>query len=513
MMTIKKTEDKAMGRRTFFKMSGAAAGAAIAGAYGVTAPGTAEAQMCFRSDGACIVERAGQTPVLYEADVVVVGAGPAGIGAAIAAARNGANTIIIEKSNCAGGLQTMACNPVFTRIHPEVQGGIVTEIIGDLDAAGVMTPRPFPRPGGPEPTQFMEGFYKWFGSDFFNTAYYKHLIDTKMLDAGVKVLYHARAVAVIRKRDRVKGIIIESREGRHAIMGKVVIDTTGKGDIINKAGAPFRFESFESDISGGWGMAAWFMGNVDIAQFEPWYFYMSGYDLFPPELTISFGNSDKPNRWRILTTVELPDSKDSLTVEGITDIEMAFRAKAVVQFNWFKANAPGLENAFLERMPDETLTKAYKLVGEYTITLEDILEVRQFDDAVGVCNWPPDIWNEDGPNEFLYQMMPYDVPYGALISAEVDNLMAAGNLVSTDGGPGRSLNYCVPSMTTGQAAGTAAALAVSKSMYRMKDMNIALLQDALRSQGVVVTIDDVPDEVMNQYAEVIQKYAELRGDA
>lgn len=512
-MSHSKQEEKGIGRRGFFKLSGAAAGAAIAGAYGIATPDKATAFDFGKGDGNSIVECATRTPVLYEADVIVVGAGAAGIAAALAAARNGANTIIIEKSNCAGGLQTMACNPVFTRIHPEVQGGIVTEIIADLDAAGVMTPRPFPRPGGEVPTHFMEGFYKWFGSDFFNIPYYKYLIDTKMQAAGVKVLYHARAVEAIRKRDRLKGVIIESREGRHAIMGQVVIDTTGKGDIINKAGAPFRFEKFDSGFSGGWGMSAWFMGKVDLTQFEPWYFYMSTNNLFPADLTISFGNSDKPDRWRILTTVELPDSKDSLTVEGVTDIEMAFRAKAIRQFNWFKANAPGLENAFLERMPDETLTKAYKLVGEYTLTLDDILEVRRFDEAIGVCNWPPDIWNEDGPNEFLYSMMPYDVPYGSLISIEVDNLMAAGSLVSTEGGPGRSLNYCVPSMTTGQAAGTAAALAVANGMRRMKDMDIPLLQKTLGNQGVVVTIDNVSDEVMGLYSEVIKKYAELRGDA
>ena len=178
-----------------------------------------------------VVEPQKKTPVMAEADVVVVGGGAAGIGAALAAGRNGVSTILLEQANCLGGLQTQCLNPRFTQVDPAVTTGIVLEICEHVEKEGMVLERPSSRD-----TRMR--------SVSFDPEYYKFLMDNLMAEAGVKILYHAFAVAAVRKGNMLNGVIIESKEGRHAILGKVIIDATGSADIAWKCGAPVMEDGF-----------------------------------------------------------------------------------------------------------------------------------------------------------------------------------------------------------------------------------------------------------------------------
>ncbi len=202
-----------------------------------------------------VVEPQKEVPVLSEAQVVVVGGGPAGIGAALSSARTGAETVLIDRFGSLGGLQTQGNNSIFSFVDPALHGGIIAEILERLAAAGqVSNPdtmsdaeraaRRSPFTGGLPadklPKRLVETAVGYWGrwGRYFDAEYYKYLLDEMIAEAGVKPLYHSFAAAAIREGDSLKGVIIETKEGRRAILGKVVIDTTGQADIAWKSGAP-----------------------------------------------------------------------------------------------------------------------------------------------------------------------------------------------------------------------------------------------------------------------------------
>ena len=205
-----------------------------------------------------ITENERKTPVIAEADVIVVGGGAGGIGAALAAGRSGVNTLLLERANCLGGLQTQCLNPRFTQVDPDVTTGIVLEICEKVDQEGMVLGRP----------GFGDARMR---SISFEPEYYKLLTDNLMAEVGVKILYHAFVVAAIREGNTLKGVIIESKEGRQAVLGKVIIDATGAAEIAWKCGAPVMSDGFPRGPGKGrhmgFGYAVAFR-QVDTARFE-----------------------------------------------------------------------------------------------------------------------------------------------------------------------------------------------------------------------------------------------------
>ena len=176
-----------------------------------------------------ITEASREIPVLCETDVVVIGGGAAGIGAALGAGRTGAKTVLIERFGCLGGCQTLTFNDSFTFIDDRIQGGLIQEIIDKLHAGGAVY-------------KSSVGSHKahWSADEgcfYFDPEYYKMMLEKMMGEAGVQLLYHAFAVEAIHEGDEIKGVVIESWQGRHAILAKTVIDCTGIADLAWKAGA------------------------------------------------------------------------------------------------------------------------------------------------------------------------------------------------------------------------------------------------------------------------------------
>jgi len=485
-----------------------------------------------------------EIPVLYEADVIVVGGGPAGIGAALAAARNGAKTILIDRFGCLGGLQTQCFNSIFTFVDPALHGGIMMEIIDRLKKGKAQ--KNMDEVPEYEKNRFRRGLIAGVGAKnlpkrilqtdagywgpswgvIFDAEYYKYLLNTMMEEAGIKLLFHAIAVGVIKEKNSLKGIIIETHEGRQGVLGKVVIDCTGTGHITWKSGAPCLTSEIPPEHRGknmGGMLNSFFIGGVDISKFrafkeknlKEWGEMYGGRSIikqakakgkfyFRADEVILSTFHDVYNGGRIWVMnafYPVPADRASRMAEEITNAEIDLRKQAWSIYKLLKEKVPGFERSYVESTPVVPLMSGHRIRGEYVLKIKDMREGRAFEDSIAINNMPPDTYEAVG--WFGYCILPHDIPYRCLVSEEIDNLMAAGATISCGPLAGGGLRYTATSMCTGQAAGTVAALAVKRGVSP-KEFDVKLLQDTLRKQGARVTVKDVPEEALEPYR-VIQK--------
>ena len=468
-----------------------------------------------------ITEPQREIPVLYEADVIVVGGGPAGIGAALAAARNGAKTILIEKFNCLGGMQTLCYNSTFSFVDPEIQNGIIQEIIGELKKhdGALLKDKSCD-------TRLRRGM----GAVFFDGEYYKWILDSMMEDAGVKVLYHSFGVGAIKENNQIKGIFIETIEGRFAVLGKVVVDSTGSADIAWKAGVEVFSDGFpEGHPKKGRHMGygyTFIYGNVDIEKLrqlrkeqpEEWGTLRVGRELVKKAKADGrlYGNRIYflvsevygHNRiWILGPQFPLPMGHHGWHIEELSNGEKDLRKQAWSMYNLFKEEVPGFENSYIEKTPAFLMLRdTQRIVGEYILKEEDMRQGRAFDDAIAMSNMPPDVFGPDDEHSCVNNVPPYDIPYRSLISKETDCLIAAGQTISVDFMVYCAIRYCSPSITTGQAAGTAAALS-AKNGVTPKKLDVTLLQKTLQDQGARTSVKNVPKDVLKQYEDALKNKA------
>jgi FAD dependent oxidoreductase len=496
---------------------------------------------------ATVTEPEREVDVLLEADVVVVGGGPAGIGAALASGRNGASTVLIDRFNSLGGLQTNGNNGNFSFVDPELHSGIIREIRDRLEDGGAMkNPDEVPvylndvtsglkamimakTNAGDLPKRLVETSVGYWGhwGQAFDTEYYKYLLDVMMQEAGVKILYHALAVDAIREGDSLKGVIIESAQGRNAVLGKVIIDTTGTGHIAWRSGSPVMGDEGIpagplKGYHGGW-ITCFFISGVDMDEFtafreanmEEWGEMYGGRKIIEQakeegayivsDSVILTPGMDVYNSGRIWVMNPIHPASIGKTmwmVEEISNCETSLRKQAHAIHKLIKEKVPGFERSFIDKTANYPFsTFMHRIVGEHVVTIAEMREGKTFDDAVAINNMPPDIYEMVG--RFAYDILPHDVPYRALVSKGIDNLLAAGTTISSGGFANFGLRYSTPSICTGQAAGTAAALA-AKNDVSPKKLDIKSLQDNLRGQGARVSVKDLPEEVLEPYR-AIQK--------
>ncbi|WP_162270166.1 FAD-dependent oxidoreductase [Christensenella timonensis] len=464
-----------------------------------------------------VTEASREVPVLCEADVVVIGGGAAGIGAALGAGRAGAKTILIERFGCLGGCQTLTFNDSFSFVDDRIQGGLIQEIIDKLHEGGAV----YKSSVGSHKAHWSEKE----GCFYFDPEYYKFMLENMMKDAGVQLLYHAFAVDGIHEGDELKGVIIESWQGRHAILAKTVIDCTGIADLAWKAGAECTGEEGYKDnkygpykgrhMAFGYG---YFVRGMDYKRFrefaqanpEEWDDWVKGRKLFTEAKAsgklYSFRNScifqeyEDGRVWMLSPGYPIPAGNHPWEAEQISLATVDIRKQAFSILELLKKHVPGFENATIEQTASKLLHRdGHRIVGEYTITEDDMRGGTTFEDAITCCNMPPDPFFPDGGHHFKFDVTPYDIPYRSLVSKDFGNLMAAGGASSMDLITWAALRYCTPSVCTGQAAGTAAAMAAKQGIMP-SELNVPELQKELHSQGLVTTNKDLPSSVVEEYA-------------
>jgi hypothetical protein len=322
-------------------------------------------------------------------------------------------------------------------------------------------------------------------------------------------------------KNTIKGIFVECIQGRFIILGKVIVDSTGNADIAWKSGAPCMDEGHGRGPKKGRHMgfgAKFYISGVDVAKFnnfkkenpDEWHGLYGGRSLV--KKAIAEGrfhgyresfilHSRKPGIAMLEgLNYPLPEGHHGWMIEDATAGEIDLRKQVWSAFELVKENIPGFEHASVEKTGTIPIYRdTHRILGEYVLKEEDIYSGRAFDDSIAVSNMGPDIYGPDG--EHVYEVvLPHDIPYRCLVSKKTDNLLGAGATISADFYAFAADRYCTPSICTGQAAGTAAALSVDQKVSP-KELDVILLQKTLRKQGARVTVRDISPNILEEYTQ------------
>ncbi len=427
-------------------------------------------------------------------DVIVVGAGPAGIGAALAAARNGARTLLIEDSGMAGGCWTLGLQNHVTCMHDHrklIIHGIALELMQRLAAAGEAE----------EPEEKLRRLPRtWYCA--FDPEGLKYTLDQMLLESGVEILYHTRCVdTVCDAGGRVTGVVTESKSGRRSFTARIVADCSGDADAAAFAGAATR-KGRDSDGRMQPATTAFMLANVDYDRAAAHLAAHPGFTAECEAKARKLGELDMPispypgcrtmidgvtyhNMTRITGI-------DGTRAEDLTRAEIEGRRQARLMAAFFRKYIPGFERSALIATGSVGLRETRRLCGVKTLTREDVMSARKFPDAIASHAYYIDMHNPDGgfggesssgdayhPEEGDF----YQIPYGCLIPERVDGLLVAGRCISADRAALGSVRTTACCVALGQAAGTAAALCV-KAGIEPRNLDPQKLRALLLEQNV-----------------------------
>lgn len=443
-----------------------------------------------------LTEPSRETPVWGEYDVVVLGGGPAGIAAATASARAGRATLLIESYGFLGGMGTAAGVTNFCGLHANVHGtirqvvhGVADDLLARIGAFGGLN----------EPHVIFGGK---IAAQAYDNAAFKVAADDLVLGSGARLLFHAHLVGVVMNGpDTIQAALIETKSGRYAVLAKTFIDCSGDGDLAAFAGAPFEKGTSGHDMM--YPSTMFRVNGVDAAAAG------DAYNQFGrlmdeaekrgrkfPRKTPIIRPQKNPTEWRANVT-QLANA-DGSPVDGtnaaqLSDAEVQGRRQIVDFFEFLRECAPGFRNAYLlEIAPQVGVRETRRVVGEYQLTEDDVLQCASFDDSVGVNGWMIEE-HVAGNIAFKWQDIPRSrgfnhLPYRMLLPHRVDNLLVAGRCASMTHMGQSAARVSGACFVMGQAAGTAAALAMQADV-RPRDLNAATLQRRLEADGAYLGLN------------------------
>lgn len=413
-------------------------------------------------------EPARDVPVIAEPDVLVVGGGAAGLAAATAAARAGAATMLVERYGYPGGLATGGLIILLLTLDDgagrQVVGGLCQELVERLDARGAAH---YPRPAdwdNPD-AKLVEHFRRWglvWGSGphrvRYSVAYdpeaFKLVGDAMLSEAGVRLRYHSWATAAVVEERRITAVIVEGKGGRAAVLPGTVVDASGDGDIFAAAGEPY-----EKELVHPW---LWFRmagaHDLDSAPGLGRAFYRTPGD---GHVLVTWGGEGRIDR-RI----------DATSPDDLTHAEIECRRMAWEAAERLRASVPGFERAYVADTAVQLgITESRRLLGRYVLAREDL--DRHFPDTVARTG------------HWTRYACTYDIPYRSLLPSGLYNLIVAGRCISVDHRVHHATKEIPACMATGQAAGTAAALA-ARTGADLPALDVQALRRALQAQGALI---------------------------
>ena len=435
------------------------------------------------------LEPARELPVFAETDVLVVGGGPAGTAAAIAAARLGADVLLVERYNHLGGLSTGGLVIWIDRMSDwtgrHIICGIANELMERLPREAVQGPErqdwgckdTATAAYWAQRTAAFHGIVTW--SPTVDPEALKTLSMQMVVEAKVRLLLHAWATAPILEGNAVRGAIFESKEGRHAVFAKVVIDTTGDADLIARTHAAFESDIDEGDIHHCIN-TAFLLGGVDM---ERWLAFRrdepEGFSQFMAQGRKTLRFFEKPFvSWRNDIALFMGPrlaGYSAVNVDDLSAVELRSRQLAVGHLEIYRTAAPGFANAFL-------MLGAPQIGVRHSRRLNGLRKVTRAQWDTGK------IWSDEiGVSTSLSPKFPnISVPYGALVPAELDNILGAGRHVACDANSHTFLREIPQCWLTGQAAGVAAALAASAGISP-REVDVRTIQRELLRQGAYLS--------------------------
>jgi hypothetical protein len=447
-----------------------------------------------------IEEPARSIPLYGEYEVTVLGGGPAGIAAAVASARAGKRTLLIERYGFLGGMGTAAGVTNFCGLHANVHGemhrvvqGVASDLLARID-----------RLGGLNAPHLILG--KIF-AQAYDTAAYKIAADGLLAAHRVDILFHALGAGVVMQDNRrIAALMVETKAGRQAVRSDIFIDCSGDGDLAAWAGARFevgdnagsmlypsmmfRLNGIDPDKAGdAWRTIPQLMEQAEAA----------GTHRFPRKAAIV-----RPQKsgieWRVnFTQLKRSDGNaiNGLEPDDLTRGEIDGRRQAVEAFNFLRT-VPGFEKSYIVDLPPQLgIRETRRVVGGYMLSGEDVLGCASFEDSIGVNGWPMES-HVAGDVVFTFPPIPEsrgfnELPYRMLTPEGLDNLLVAGRCASMTHDGQSAARVSGACFAMGEAAGTAAALALDGNATP-RDIAVEKLQLRLREQGAFIGRDQsVPE--------------------
>jgi hypothetical protein len=422
------------------------------------------------------LEKERQIELHGDYEVVVCGAGPAGIGAALSAAGQGLRTMLIETGGCLGGIWTSGMLSVILDV--EGKGGIMNGIKSRLSTTGAILPR------GNSNHNFV-----------YDTEAVKLLLEDLCREAGVEVLLHTRVAAVIQEDARIQAVVTESSQGRMGISGKLFIDCTGNGELAAQAGCAYTVGHPATGSIQPASMLAIISGVPEPFQQMKSYEKKREFNEFLN--SIGFVPSNKAP-----TIIQLPwaglfvfsvNHQFDVQCDNIFDITkatLAARKEINTAIQALREKAGWSELRLVSTPAHIGLREGRRIQGLYNLSVQDIVSGQTFEDAVCTVKFPVDIHATEPGQTHGYGnqgvvSQPYHIPYRSLISADIANLGFAGRCISGDFFAHASYRVTANAVATGEAIGFAASKAIRLN-HDFKAVPGALVAQEMRSRGYLI---------------------------
>ena len=445
-----------------------------------------------------ITEPARTLPVYGEFDVVVVGGGPAGLAASVSAAKHGARTLLVERYGFLGGMGTAGGVTNFAGLYGRKNGemqqvvhGVIDELLQRIDALGGLN----------EPQDGMQGRIRVRSYD---VSAYKCAADQWLLAAGVQLLFHAWAAAVVMEGRQISALVVETKSGRRAIRAQRFIDCSGDADVAHFAGVPFELGDGHGSVL--FPTTMFRVGHVNavhalaaVGEFKAINDLMAqclarepGRYKFPREGAI-LRPQKNPTEWRANVTQIRNASgtaMDATDARQLSEGELEGRRQITEYFRFLRNEVPGFEqSAIVDIAPQVGIRETRRIQGLYALTGEDILSSARFDDAIGINAWPMEL-HSDGRIDWQFprnidaaQGRAYnDLPWRMLVPANINNLLVAGRCASMTHEGQSAARASGGCFVMGQAAGTAASQLKAGEPFANTD--VKQLQKLLKQGGV-----------------------------